>query len=156
MARGHLRWTEDEHRRWGERLKVTTTGETVIGGKGVKLGARGALATPKRARGELRERKMNKTEAAYAQLLEARKRIGEISWYAFEAVKLRLADNTFYTPDFMLVARDGAIEIHEVKGHWRDDARVKIKVAAELFPFEFTAVTKLPARAGGGWKYEGF
>jgi hypothetical protein len=27
---------------------------------------------------------------------------------------------------------DGQLQAHEVKGHWEDDARVKIKVAASL------------------------
>lgn len=40
-----------------------------------------------------------------------------------------MADKTFYSPDFIVPALD-CIEVHEVKGHWEDDARVKIKVAA--------------------------
>jgi hypothetical protein len=56
-------------------------------------------------------------------------------------MKFRLADNTFYTPDFMVVMADGLLEAHEVKGFWEDDARVKIKVAASLFPIQFTGVT---------------
>jgi hypothetical protein len=65
---------------------------------------------------------------------------GEIQAYRFEPIKLRLADRTFYTPDFMVI-RDDQIEFHEVKGFWEDDARVKIKVAAEMFPeFLFVAV----------------
>jgi hypothetical protein len=36
-----------------------------------------------------------------------------------------------------------------VKGFWRDDARVKFKVAREFFPmFEFNAVK----RNGAGWE----
>lgn len=95
---------------------------------------------------------MNKTEAAYAQYLELQKRAGAVVWYEFEALKLRLADNTFYTPDFAVMGPDGVIEIHEIKGFWRDDARVKIKVAASKFPFRFKAFTK----AGNGWKEEEF
>ena len=34
---------------------------------------------------------------------------------------------TYYNPDY-LVIYPGHFEIHEVKGFWRDDARVKIKV----------------------------
>jgi len=84
--------------------------------------------------------RMNKTEARYAARLALLKAGGAVQWCAFEPVKLRLADRTFYTPDFMVVAEDGTIEFHEVKGHWRDDARVKIKVAAEQFPmFRFVA-----------------
>ncbi|NIF51424.1 DUF1064 domain-containing protein [Burkholderia sp. Ax-1724] len=97
---------------------------------------------------------MNKTEAAYAQLLGARKHIGEIDWFEFEAMKLRLAGAKlcFYTPDFA-VWTGGALELHEVKGFWTDDARVKIKVAAAAFPWaRFVAVR----RVKGEWIREEF
>ena len=97
---------------------------------------------------------MNKTEARYAQELQLMQRAGLIRWHGFEALKLRLADNTFYTPDFAVVAQDGVLEMHEVKGFWEDDARVKIKVAASLFPFRFVAVRAIPKRKGGGWERE--
>lgn len=99
---------------------------------------------------------MNKTETAYAAHLEAKKNAGMIHWYAFEAMKLKLADNTTYTPDFAVLADDDVLEFHEVKGFWEDDARVKIKVAAALFPFRFIAVKANPKRDGGGWKREHF
>ncbi len=51
---------------------------------------------------------------------------------------------------------NGQIELHEVKGFWTDDARVKTKVAADQYPFRIIGVTKLPAKAGGGWKVEEF
>jgi hypothetical protein len=95
---------------------------------------------------------MNKTESAYAAHLELRKRAGEILDYRFEPLKLRLAPNTFYTPDFLVITPAQA-EIHEVKGFWEDDARVKIKVAAESFPwFQFVAVM----RKGSMWDIERF
>ena len=94
---------------------------------------------------------MNKTEAAYdAHLWALRGRT--IVWHKFEAVKLRLADSTFYSPDFAVQTISGQIEMHEVKGFWRDDARVKIKVAAALYPFRFIAITK----EKNGWKVEEF
>lgn len=99
---------------------------------------------------------MNKTEAAYDAHLWLLNRAGEVLWHKFEAVKLRLADNTFYTPDFAVLAADGVFELHEVKGFWEDDARVKIKVAASLFPFRFKAVKALPKKTGGGWEAEEF
>lgn len=52
------------------------------------------------ALGRTKTGKMNKTEIAYSQHLEALKSCGEIVWWKFEAIKLRLADSTFYTPDF--------------------------------------------------------
>ena len=52
------------------------------------------------ALGRLPAGRMNKTEAAYAELLAARAHVGEILEFKFESLKLRLADRTWYTPDF--------------------------------------------------------
>lgn len=107
---------------------------------------------PGRAHGRIRDGGMNKTESRYAQELELRKRVGEILWYCFEGMKFRLADNTFYTPDFSVLGADGALQCHEIKGTeqaWsksgiqyararaEDDAKVKVKVAAEMYPLAF-------------------
>lgn len=108
------------------------------------------------ALGRLPVGQMNKTEAAYAALLEQLKVAGQLQWYRFEGLKLRLADNTFYTPDFAVMRDDGVIECHEVKGFWQDDAKVKIKVAADAYPFRFFAVKALPKNRGGGWEYTQF
>lgn len=87
---------------------------------------------------------MNKTESAYAQELALRQAAGEIVAFGYEQIKFKLADKTFYTPDFFVVRSDGSMELHEVKGFWEDDARVKIKVAAKEFPmFLFVAVRRV-------------
>lgn len=100
---------------------------------------------------------MNKTEAAYGQQLVIDQQLGQIAWWGFEAIKLRLASKAFYTPDFMVIMPDGGVELHEVKGFWRDDARLKIKVAAEQFPmFRFVAVKKKKYQHGYGWEREEF
>lgn len=116
----------------------------------------GKAASGRLALGRLKTGQRNKTEAAYEQTLEQMKRDGEVQWFAFEGVKLRLANNTFYTPDFAVMARDGQIELHEVKGYWEDDARVKIKVAAALYPFRFIAAMPKKKKDGGGWEIEAF
>lgn len=109
--------------------------------------------SPRHARAQFKPHKMNKTEAAYAQHLELQRQAGEIHWYEFEPIKLRLAEKTFYTADFGVIAKDGVFEIHEVKGgYWEDDARVKIKVAAAKFPFRFRAFKKTKS----GWSEETF
>lgn len=96
---------------------------------------------------------MNQTEARYAEHLATLEREGKVVGWDYEGFKLRLADKTFYTPDFLVILADGRIELHEVKGHWEDDARVKIKVAAAQKPwFTFVAVKW----AKGGWEYERF
>lgn len=108
------------------------------------------------ALGRLKTGQMNKTEAAYAEHLKLRERAGEVLWHRFEGVKLRLADNTFYSPDFAVMLTNGQIEMHEVKGFWQDDARVKIKVAADQYPFKFIAVKAKAKKDGGGWAVEEF
>lgn len=99
---------------------------------------------------------MNKTEQAYADHLQHLLDAGTITEFSFEPEKLRLAKKTFYTPDFRVQLPNGEIEFHEVKGFWEDDARVKIKVAAENHPYRFVAVQKKAKKDGGGWKYEFF
>lgn len=103
-----------------------------------------------KGRGRVRQKGMNGLETAYDNLLQLQLKAGELIWYSYEALKFRLADSTFYTPDFIIMRKTLCIEVHEVKGHWEDDARVKIKVAAEHFPFRFVGVT----RSKGEWHYE--
>jgi len=108
------------------------------------------------ALGRLKVGAMNKTEQAYADHLELLRHAGQVLWFKFEGLKLRLADNTFYTPDFAVMAADGVMEMHEVKGFWQDDARAKIKIAADLYPFRFQAIKAASKKAGGGWDVERF
>jgi len=99
--------------------------------------------------------RMNKLEAKYAQHLELRSMTGEIKAWAFEPLKLKLAPSTFYNVDFIVVMVDGRVELHETKGHWEDDARVKIKVAATMFPWwQFVGVQW--SKEMKDWKIERF
>jgi len=90
---------------------------------------------------------MNKTEARFADYLEQLKHMKEIVAYRFEPVKFILARNvkgarnaTTYTPDFLVVYPDRFV-FYEVKGFYRDDAIVKSKVTAEMYPwFEWQVV----------------
>lgn len=98
---------------------------------------------------------MNKTEGEYAAMLEARKIAGEIIEWSFETITLKLADNTRYTPDFVVVRADGVMELIDVKGGGPIDPKaiVKIKVAAERFwMFAFAIEQKQAKKNGGGWK----
>ena len=108
------------------------------------------------ALGRLKTGELNKTEKAYEDMLKGMIVAGEILWYKFEGIKLRLADNTFFTPDFFVMRSSGELECIEVKGFMFDDANVKIKVAAENFPFLFKIARVKPKKLGGGWEYEIF
>lgn len=106
--------------------------------------------------GRLKTGQMNKTEASYGAYLAQLQAVGGIVWHKFEGMKFRLADNTFYTPDFAVMQANGQIELHEVKGFWMDDARAKIKIAADMYPFKFIAVKPRAKKDGGGWDVEDF
>ena len=108
------------------------------------------------ALGRLKVGTLNKTERAYEALLKSWQHAGLVVWFKFEGVKLRLADNTFYTPDFAVMLSNGQMEMHEVKGFWQDDARAKIKIAADMYPFRFVAVKPKAKKDGGGWDKEEF
>lgn len=87
--------------------------------------------------------RMNKTERAYAIYLEAQRRAGGIILWRYERLTLKLADDTRYTPDFYVLLPDGQIQLVETKGFFRDDAKVKLKVAATEFPeFHFWLALK--------------
>lgn len=90
-------------------------------------------------------------ERRYARHLEARRLAGQIKRWDFEPVKLRLAGLTFWQPDFRVIALDDTEEYHETKGFMREDANVKLKVAAEMHPYRFYLVREVPKKRGGGW-----
>jgi hypothetical protein len=108
------------------------------------------------ALGRLKTGQMNKTEQAYDARLKLLQHAGDVAWFKFEGIKLRLADNTFYSPDFAVMLANGELEMHEVKGFWQDDARAKIKIAADMYPFRFIAVKVRSKKDGGGWGIEEF
>lgn len=110
-------------------------------------GLRGRIS----ATNDPRER-MNGLERKFAGYLDMLVSNGNIVRWDYEAEKLRLADNTFYSPDFRVVENDGKIIFYETKGFWRDDARVKIKIAASLHPYRFTGVKLIKKE----WVFERF
>lgn len=143
-----VRWSEEQLSAHRQRAATSTQPRKE------KEGLESAKAQPLPvAIGHERDQGMNKTEAEYAGMLEARKGSGEILWWAYEAVTLKLADNTRYTPDFLVMLADGTLEIHETKGGFiREDGWLKLKVAAGMFPFRFFLCQKQAKKAGGGWQ----
>ena len=106
---------------------------------------------PVRARGRITVKDgMNSLERRYAQHLHSRWLAGEIHSFSFERHNLKLADRTYYRPDFEVMLPDGTIEFHEVKGFMRDDANVKIKVAAQQFPQYVFRLVRWDRKTG--WK----
>lgn len=111
---------------------------------GVKVAGATPVPTVKAPRS-----RMNKLEAAYAEILKLSQMAGEVRWWAYEPLKFRLAKRTFFTPDFIVLGSDGRIEAIEVKGFLRDDAAIKFKCAREMYPWINWCMV---IRKGGQWK----
>lgn len=102
------------------------------------------------ALGRLKQGQLNKTEAKYQAHLETLRMAGEIAWYKFDCINLRLADRCFYKTDFFVMRAGGQLELHEVKGFLTDDSQVKLKVIAGMYPFPVIMVKW----EKGGWTYK--
>lgn len=130
------KWTNEQY----EALMKKRGVEVSIKNSGSPLQSNAKQVPASFALGRMKEGEMNKTESAYANYLEMQKTMGEVLWYSFEPMNLRIASKCFYKIDFLVMAANGQLECHEVKGFWTDDALVKIKAAAEKFPFRFISV----------------
>ena len=98
---------------------------------------------------------MNKTERAFESLLKGGSEFKHDAVSA-QSITLKIGNGVRYTPDFLAVdvTQSGAYLLHayEVKGFMRDDAAVKLKVAASLYPWiKFHLISK---RKGGGWDHQ--
>lgn len=124
-----------------------------------KTGERQVLKLPSGVKrwqslGRLKAGQLNKTETAYERVLISRKLAGEVIWYRFHPFNVRLADNTHYRPDVLVLSADGHLEIHEIKGSFTSEmGNIKIKLCAEVLPvFRMIKVSKTKA----GFTYEEF
>lgn len=110
------------------------------------------------------ENGMNGAEARFAAHLEALKLSGSIQSYRFQPLTLKLAKDTRYTPDFLVLENSLEYTCYEVKGatkkkdksgtwtgewtYWaEEDAKVKVRVAAQVFPEMRFVIAYQPAKA---------
>ena len=85
---------------------------------------------------------MNRAEARYAQHLEARRLAGEVVWFKYESVTIKLAPDCRWTADFAVMLADGLVELHDFKGFMEAHTAIKIKIAADTFPFPVVVITE--------------
>lgn len=93
---------------------------------------------------------MGKWEAAFLrEVLEP----ARFPWIRFEPITLTLYDGSSdvrkarYTPDFLAIGLDGFIQAFEVKGQRRQAGIVRIKAAAQQYPWiHFRLATGGPGR----------
>ena len=92
---------------------------------------------------------MTNLERAWAAELEFGRQIRDIAWWEFEAITLKLAPDTRYTPDFAWTDALGGLHFDETKGFRREDAMAKLKMAAAKFWWAtFRLVTRARGRDG--------
>jgi hypothetical protein len=90
------------------------------------------------------EARLNKTERAFLTHLRITKQCA----IHIQDMTLKLGHDCRYTPDFVTF---DPLTAWEVKGFMRDDAAVKLRVAARMFPcIKFVLVTK----QNGAWIYK--
>lgn len=90
----------------------------------------------------------NKMEAAFGEWLAANNAKNGALIH-FQKVTLRLANGCRYTPDYVMYG-GGQTYAYEVKGFMREDAAVKLKVAAANFPWiRFFLISR---RRTGPWE----
>lgn len=98
----------------------------------------------------------SKWEAQFHEVLKARFH-GPNTYVEHEPMRLKIGRKAYYKPDFLTVNPYNILTFWEVKGMWREAARVRIKVAASKYPWaRFIAVVKQKKKDGGGWKEEAF
>jgi hypothetical protein len=109
---------------------------------------------------------MNKSETLFSEDLDCMQTRREIWEWAFEPEKFRMADRTWWKPDFRVTLLSGQNLFVEVKVArkdgsilWTDDGAVKAKTVPEIHPYAFFLairhhrhwkITRLPSR-NYGW-----
>jgi len=88
--------------------------------------------------------KLNKTEQARLWHLQALK----VPALGIQAITLKLGDDCRFTPDFNYIGENGEMVFEDVKGFQRDDALVKIKVAARTYTWARFLIVKKDGKVG--------
>ena len=97
---------------------------------------------------------MNKTESRFYTYLRSHSDIVHIGFNSWRCkLATTQAKDAWYKPDFFVIRDSGRVEIYEVKGFWRSRDRVRIKVAASLYPY-FNWYGAMLEK--GEWKFERF
>lgn len=97
----------------------------------------------------------SKYELDYLYVLREREYKGEIQSYYLKPGSLRLGTGSHYEPDFLVIAADGTVEYHEVKGRTRFATKslTKIKAAAHAYQcFRFLLCMGEPVKNATGKK----
>lgn len=80
----------------------------------------------------------SKAEATFADECQMRLKAGQIAGWAYEphVFDLNVGGQHIarYKPDFLINHKNGEDEIVEVKGYWKADAKLRVKLFQALYP----------------------
>ena len=95
-------------------------------------------------------RHQSKYEARYCNDLALLIKAREIAYYDTQVrfeIEVHKKHICWYVADFLITAKDGSSEVHETKGHWTKDAKLKRKLFEACYPHIKYIVIKQK-----GWK----
>ena len=92
------------------------------------------------------EDRLNKTEKLYLAYL----RVFNYSYLGIQNITLKLADDCRLTPDFNFINDAGRLVFIDVKGFQREDALIKMKMAARTYRWADFFIVK---RNGSGFDH---
>lgn len=103
-------------------------------------------------------------EKFYNEILKPKLDNKEYTQVKFERVRIILVQpdsetkkrESTYTPDFYCIGSDGSTTVYEIKGLQDEADRLKIKLAAEMFPEWTWIMCHIVSKAKGTWRYEEF
>lgn len=84
------------------------------------------------------EAKLNKLEREYLAWL---KTLGD-RWIGTQCITLQIGFDCRFTPDFWALDERGRLRAIDVKGFQREDALIKIRVAARMYPWVHFVIAK--------------
>lgn len=157
-----MRLTEEEHKALvRKRAESAISRKIDIKNHAINARAKESSSTQSegvkrwQALGRLPKDQMNNTERAFAALLAEWQHMGTIVWWKFHPMRVRLAKNTYYEIDFLVLRSDGLIVIYETKGGYTSEkGQMKIKLCAEALPV-FKIIKAVKSKSGG-WNFDEF
>ena len=126
-----------------------------------------------------RDGSLNTLESRFRDQLEEWKMAGLVRWYIAKPCAFRISQGCHWYPDFMVwwgyakgpfstdyrpthweidqsfAGVEQNIQLIDVKGFWRDDALVKVKTIAELYPC-FLVSSVMWDKKGKTWRWRHF
>lgn len=138
--------------RAGRRHQPELMSKVVTGAEFIERQAASAAPTRQmRSLGRVRSRKVDAAIEAYGEFLAVRRCAGDVLWFRAQPIELRLADETYYGPNFAVMVASGHLEMHHVVDAAKNESLTTVKIAAEQFPFRFVVVHRGDSH---DWKFE--